>query len=226
MIKTVVQKWKRRPFPPNLHALKHCRVSYSQYGEDLFLTHLLGYERGDGVYVDVGCFHPVFLSNTYIFSQRGWQGFCIDANPDWSAAWSRYRPADRFINAAIAPRPSSMLYVRNKKYPAMNQLMPAESFDESHFPVDQFSTERVQAAPLGDVLRNAGAPRDIDLLSIDCEGLDLAILQTLSFDEYSPRVLCVEDHEVSTETAVHLFLRSRGYVMRAMLGISKIFERA
>jgi FkbM family methyltransferase len=225
LLKTFVQKWKRRPFPPNLHALKQCRISYSQYGEDLFLTHLLGYERTHGVYVDVGCFHPVSYSNTYIFYQRGWRGYCIDANPDWAAAWSGYRPQDEFINAAIAPQSSSMTYIRNRKYPAMNQLLAAGSHDETVFPPDQFSTETVRAAPLGEVLRGARAPRNIDLLSIDCEGMDLSILEALDFDEYCPRVICVEDHEVAMNTAVQTLLQARGYSMRAMLGISKIFER-
>ena len=225
MLKLLARKWKRRPFPPNLLALKQCRISYSQYGEDLFLTHLLGYDRSHGVYVDIGCFHPIFYSNTYVFYQRGWQGYCIDANPDWSAEWARYRPNDRFIHSAIAPQASSMVYVRNKQHPAMNQLLSPASLDESKFPVDRFSRQLVQAAPLGEVLRNANTPRAIDLLSIDCEGMDLAILQTLDFAEFTPRVVCIEDHEVSTTSPVHAFLQTRGYSMRAMLGISKIFER-
>ncbi|MEJ1964425.1 MAG: FkbM family methyltransferase [Gammaproteobacteria bacterium] len=225
MLRTLAQKWKRRPFPSSFYALKHCRISYSQYGEDLFLTHLLGYERNHGVYVDVGCFHPISWSNTYIFYQRGWRGYCIDANPDWSAEWSRSRPTDKFINAAIAPQPASMTYVRNKQYPAMNQLLAPGAYDEIRYPQDRFSAESVQAAPLGEVLGRAGAPREIDLLSIDCEEMDLSILQTLDFREYTPRVICVEDHNVTACSAVHELLQGRGYALRAMLGISKIFER-
>jgi hypothetical protein len=225
MLRTLAQKWRRRPFPSNLLALKHCRISYSQYGEDLFLSHLLGYERSEGVYVDVGCFHPIYFSNTYIFYQRGWRGYCIDANPDWSAAWSRSRPTDQFINAAVAPEPASMVYVRNKQHPAMNQLLAPGSYDAARFPQERFSAATVHAAPLGEVLGRAGAPREIDLLSIDCEEMDLAILQTLDFGEYTPRVICVEDHNVMAASAVHSFLQERGYTLRAMLGISKIFER-
>ena len=222
----LARKWKRRPFPSNLLALRQCRISYSQYGEDLYLTHLLGYERNHGVYVDIGCFHPISYSNTYVFYQRGWQGYCIDANAEWSAEWARYRPNDRFINAAIAPQASPMVYLRNKRYPAMNQLLPPGLLDDAKFPADQFSRQTVQAAPLSEVLRSAATPHEIDLLSIDCEGMDLAILQTLDLAEFAPRVICVEDHEVSTHSPVHEFLQARGYVMRAMLGISKIFERS
>jgi FkbM family methyltransferase len=225
MFSKVVRKWNRRPFPVSLLELRQCRISYSQYGEDLFLTHLLGYECERGFYLDVGCFHPVTYSNTYIFYRRGWRGVCIDANPDWSAAWARYRPRDRFVNAAIAPEPAAMVYVRDRRYPAMNRLLTENALAQTPLPPERFSTQRVTAAPLPEVLRHHGVPRDFELLSMDCEGMDLAIIAATGFDEYRPRVVCVEDHQTSGRSDLQALIESRGYTLRAALGISKIFQR-
>ena len=123
MFRKLLAKFSRRPFPRNLHALRSCRVSYVQFGEDLFLTSLLGYERTEGTYVDIGCYHPVDYSNTYIFYQRGWSGLAIDANPDWKPEWQKFRPRDKFINAAIGLSEGSMHYVMNSRYPACNRLL-------------------------------------------------------------------------------------------------------
>lgn len=53
---------------------------HSQFGEDRWI-----FEHVDlpdkGVFVDIGAGHPIALSNTYFFEQKGWTGICIDADP-------------------------------------------------------------------------------------------------------------------------------------------------
>lgn len=49
-------------------------ISYSQFGEDLLAQEILGYERCDIFYIDIGAFHPISKSNTYIFYKRGSRG--------------------------------------------------------------------------------------------------------------------------------------------------------
>src|SRR4030067_3293017 len=34
-----------------------------------------------GVCIDVGAFHPRWLSNSWIFEQKGWDTYCIEPNP-------------------------------------------------------------------------------------------------------------------------------------------------
>ena len=214
------KKFSRRPFPRNLHALRSCRISYGQFGEDLFLTSLLGYEKTDGVYVDVGCFRPIDYSNTYIFYQRGWHGIAIDPNPDWKNEWKKYRPRDTFINTAIASSVGSMSYLMNRRYPACNRLLvekPAvTSADETVI--------SVPTIPLNDLLQKHLSKPLIDLLNIDCEGYDLQILQTLDFTRWKPFVIAAEDSMVSTDSPLCTFLQSCGYECMAHIGLTKIFK--
>lgn len=35
----------------------------------------------DGIYVDVGAFHPTKFSNTHLFYLNGWRGINIEARP-------------------------------------------------------------------------------------------------------------------------------------------------
>jgi hypothetical protein len=41
------------------------------------------------------------------------------------------------------------------------------------------------------------SPTDLGLLSIDCEGEDLKVLQGFDFTRYHPRLLCVECDDAS-----------------------------
>lgn len=52
--------------------------SHSQAGQDMFVHALLG--DGPGTFLDIGCGHPIELSNTYALEQLGWRGLLIDSN--------------------------------------------------------------------------------------------------------------------------------------------------
>ena len=53
------------------------RISYSQFGEDLWLADYFSDKR-DGFYVDVGAFDPANVSNTLLLYRRGWRGINIE----------------------------------------------------------------------------------------------------------------------------------------------------
>lgn len=54
--------------------------SYAQASQDFFAEAVLGGKRG-GVFVDVGCSHPVHLSNTFALeTELGWTGVLIDSD--------------------------------------------------------------------------------------------------------------------------------------------------
>jgi FkbM family methyltransferase len=221
MLKKFVQKYSRRPFPRNFASLRSCRISYSQFGEDLFLSTLLGYEKAEGIYVDVGCYHPINYSNTYIFYERGWHGLAIDPNPGWQRLWEQYRPRDRFLNTAVTPSKGTMNYLMNSRYPACNRLVAATPAQLS--PDEKVVT--VPTVPLDVILReHLPNTTKIDLLNVDCEGFDLAVIQTLDFSRVKPRVIAAEDSEVGLESPLCRFLQPHGYECRAHIGLTKVFE--
>lgn len=75
------ENYLHRPFPNSFEEFKHAMISYSQFGEDLLAQEILGYERCDIFYIDIGAFHPISKSNTYIFYKRGSRGMCVEPNP-------------------------------------------------------------------------------------------------------------------------------------------------
>jgi hypothetical protein len=72
--------------------------------------------------------------------------------------------------------------------------------------------ERVIEVPvrtLDDVLIEAGAPRQLDFLSIDVEGHELEVLRGFDFAHWRPRLVLLEDHVGNLKK--HRFLRAAGY---------------
>ena len=80
----------------NLYIRHKCfinRSRYSQWGEDLSIIEFFK-EKKNGVYFDVGCFHPLMYSNTCLLFKNGWNGINIDINPTSIDLFNIIRPND------------------------------------------------------------------------------------------------------------------------------------
>jgi hypothetical protein len=74
---------------------------------------------------------------------------------------------------------------------------------------------RIRTSTLARLLDKHHAPSDIDFISSDVEGMDLAVLRGLDENRYRPRVIAVEDASFEplqpTASPVIQFLSDRGY---------------
>jgi hypothetical protein len=58
--------------------------SYSQCGQDLFVLNLL--KQNTGTFLDLGCYLPKKINNTFLLELNGWSGASIDIM-DYSNEW-------------------------------------------------------------------------------------------------------------------------------------------
>ena len=75
------------------------KKSYSMNGEDLFINNY--FKDKIGFYVDVGAYHPLELSNTYLLYKRGWSGINIDINSLSIDYFNFLRPDDINIHIEL-----------------------------------------------------------------------------------------------------------------------------
>jgi hypothetical protein len=81
---------------------------------------------------------------------------------------------------------------------------------------------------LADVLKkNINHNQEIDLLSVDVEGLDLDVLKSNDWHEFLPKVIIVECLTTHLEDLdldpIYLFLKEKGYSLYGKSGYSFIF---
>lgn len=63
--------------------------SFSQAGQDRWVIETLKGKR-DGSFLDLGCWHPTELNNTWLLERDyGWGGISMDRNPALAPKWSR-----------------------------------------------------------------------------------------------------------------------------------------
>ena len=197
--------WKHKNFFP--------KKQYSCFGEDLFVTDYFK-SQDNGFYVDVGSYHPFFWNNTYLLYKKKWNGINIDANPLSIELFKFARHDDHNFNLAITNKRNNKitLYYRRK----MNALNTTdESFAKRNFP-NGYKTLDVECSSLDSVLsKTKYKDKVIDFLNIDVENTEKDVLESLSFEIYRPKLICVEIHSESEENLksnmTYKFLLEKGY---------------
>ena len=99
--------------------------TYSMNGEDTFVNNY--FKKKIGFYVDVGAYHPLELSNTYLLYKRGWNGINIDINSFSIDYFDYLRPDDININIAASNKNTTKTIYYQKSKSPLNTLNPKQA---------------------------------------------------------------------------------------------------
>jgi len=207
------------------------KISYSQNGEDIIVRGIFEMMSKKKIfYIEAGGYHPYNGSNTALFYQTGSNGIIIEPNPDLFRAFPLKRPRDISLNIGISTRSGNELFYRSASG-ALSKFKPddeAGSKESGKLPGLPLT---VPVMTLPDIIKNYAEGKTIDFLSLDIEGMELAVLQTLDYRKDAPVVMCVETlrdaggfrKEKSTDI-IH-YLTGNGYLVYADTNINTIFVR-
>lgn len=168
--------------------------SYSQFGEDAIARAFFEEKKTQrGFYVDVGAHSPKFYSNTYHFYKQGWRGINIEPTPGRIAMFNRVRPRDTNLELAISDREEELTFFVFESEGLMNTADPRQARTYAAELRETPKQVKVRARPLRDALAEHVAPATkIDLMSVDVEGFDAAVLRSNDWTRYRPDLLMVE----------------------------------
>ena len=214
-------------------------ATFAQCGEDIIVSaiifaHLTKTRRPweSVFYIEIGANHPISTSNTYLLYQRyGGSGVLVEPNPDLHGAISTVRPRDTLVAAAVLPEPKSdaRLYIGNAHELSSLSSEHIESFGKFDGAGGIRVHLDVAAIGINDLLKQYAGDRDIDFLSIDCEGLDYDLVQAMDLELYRPLVIQCEpsEHALPGNTAKLIeLLESRSYRLVARTDVNLIFLRS
>lgn len=203
--------------------------SFGQTGEDLIVASEFG-RRSNGFYVDVGAFHPKQFSNTYLFYKRGWSGIVVEPNPELIELHKEVRPRDIHLNIGVGKNESVMEYIRMSD-PASNTFLESEALESVEKAGRKIVDRKpVAVLPLKRVLyQYLPKGRNIDLLSIDAEGMDLEVLESNDWSKYQPQIIICEDMKFDyknwKKSEIAVFLDKKGYELLAKTQYSLVFKK-
>ena len=181
-----------------------------------------------GFYVDVGAFHPFKFSNTYKFYKKGWHGINIEPNPDTFPLLEKFRPNDINLNIGVSSGKSMLDYWKYNRG-AFNTFSKKEANKLQEIPnLKLEEVIQVQTMPLDSVLENYKHTfNEIDLLSVDVEGLDMEVLQSAKLSKWQPKIICVEENMLEfdrlDQSKIYKLLNKLGYELKCIVAKSNIY---
>lgn len=204
--------------------------TYAQAGEDAIASYFFS---SQGVqkptYLDIGTNDPIYGNNSFLFYKRGSRGVCIEADPSLMPAINKARPHDVCLNAAVTfdDRTEADFFIFEER--AHNTLSAEEAQERQKDSRSKLiDTIRIPLVNVNNVIHDhlGKAP---DFLSIDVEGVDLAILRSIDLNKYRPKLICAEtvafswDHTDKKDSEIADFLLSKDYVVYADTHINTLF---
>lgn len=151
--------------------------SYSGFREDYWIYEHLPLPH-KGTFIEVGAYDGIASSNTYAFEQEGWVGFCIEPDSDVAAICQKNRRAIT-IRGAIGVGPTMQPFHVNEADKGTSGLRRPPTG----------RTTDVFVFPLWPLL-NLWRPQPLDLLSIDTEGSELEVWDTIG--NHRPTIVIME----------------------------------
>ena len=197
-----------------LFTMKVLRASKSQISQDVFVSCQLQLWKPtieSKYFVEFGATDGVALSNTYLLEKTfKWDGLLIEPARIWR---------ERLITNRNCKIDFRCVFDESGKTIQFN-----ESVDAVYSTIDQFSQADqhagqrnrgdrylVNTVSLNDVLEESGAPLVIDYLSIDTEGSEFQILQTVDFNKWTFKIITVEHNFMPHRILINEFLLKFGY---------------
>jgi len=181
-----------------------------------------------GFYVDVGAHHPRRFSNTRLFYKQGWSGINIEPNPEVGRLFEKERPKDINLQCGVSDLEGELTYYYFDE-PALNTFdyeMVKSRLDTTPYkltnqaPIPVFRLDTIFKKYLSSTQR-------IDLLTIDVEGLDFAVLRSNDWEFFRPICIVVEtlntDLQQDISSDIAKFLINLGYKIFARTYNSLIF---
>lgn len=200
---------------------------YSQYQQDYWVDKLLG-EKNNGIFLDIGANDGVSISNTFFFEKnRNWTGICVEPIPEVYQKLIANRNC-KSINACISDRRGKDTFYLIQGHNEMLSGLKSAYHDEHWKRIladtekagDKVTEFEVDCIGANDILEDSNY-RHIDFLSIDTEGSEFKILETVDFDKFSFSIICVENPY--GDPSFEAFLRPRGYSLCKIVDCDYLF---
>ena len=205
------------------------RSQYSQWGEDEFILDFFK-EKNNGVYFDIGCFHPFMYSNTCLLHKKGWRGINIDVNPTSIDLFNIARPED--INLCTTINNEKKIFDVFYDHP----FSPVNTIDEKFYKNLKkkfFKNEKklkIESTSIDEIIKISKINKNIDFINIDIEGKDYEVLTQIGIEKFQPSLISIETHnvdgtEIETCSLIKNFMTDKNYNVYKRVGPTTLFSK-
>jgi hypothetical protein len=194
LVDYISQHWVLPPSTLPLKLHKPNRVDFSQNKQSQLIDKLMG-QMENGFFVESGAANGEVFSNSLFFEKsRNWTGVLIEAEPQAFDEMTTKHRHSFLVHACLSPTTKAMKipfriggvigalsnYMSNTHARRMDSELGREKI-----------TVNIQCFPMFSILKAIGVTH-VDFFSLDIEGAEPEVLQTLPMDQMTVDVFCIE----------------------------------
>lgn len=212
------------------HNIFPCRNDTSQHNIYRYVHENILHMKYGGTYVEIGAMGGNWLSNTLrLHTCFNWTGILVEASPHnyqklvKNTKKMRAPPVQIFFGAVCHPPQTRVKF--STRFGATAGVLDymSESYKSMHYKNNQ-STVFVPCEPMSKYLH--GMDR-INFFSLDVEGAELIVLQTIDFSKIHIDVFVIEmdQHDKKRNNDIRVLLKTKGYIecISTQININYIF---
>lgn len=171
------------------------------------------FDKNNGVCVEVGAANGIKGSNSLYFEKLGWDALCIEPNPNQIKSLKKYRKniMTYAVSKEIGVMDLTVFEVGEKNImSSLTSLVPDTRLVESHSHIINNTYKvPVKVETLSKILEIANYPKKIDFISIDTEGTELDVLESMDFEKYDVSLYIIENNY--NDSCIEEFMNKKGY---------------
>ena len=215
------------------NSIEHMNMSFSQSGEDSVINYISSATgRKIKTYLDLGANHAVHYSNTYNFYTQGARGVLLEANPELAHELIEQRPEDIVINKCLAEKSGEKLdfYIMNGDGLSTCDYNAVQNFIKENPALKVTKKITIDSITINEIIDEYFSENAPDVMNIDIEGMELAVLKMMNFEKFRPLVIICEMIEYKSvitigekNNEILEFMRKNDYQEFAFTGINSIF---
>ena len=201
-------------FLKKIYYEKYSKKSYSISNVDLIVDRLFSKIK-KGVYIDVGCNHPIKYNNTYLLYQKGWNGINIDLDKTSINEFNIMRKNDYNVQelvGSIDGEEKEIYYYHERS--AINTV--SEDLAEKRQTKPREIIKK-KTKSLNQIIKDSPFEnKKIDFMSIDIENHEYEVLKNFNFLKYKIDVIVTEYTDMSQEK-LEIHKQSLEYLLNTKL---------
>ena len=168
---------------------RYTKTSYSISGVDLIIDRMFSKVK-KGIYIDLGCNHPIKHNNTYLLHKRGWKGINIDSDNKSIQEFNKLRKNDHNVNELVSSKKKKIKYYFYHERSALNTVDPYLAKKRKAKPTKIIKR---RTNTLNSIIENSPYKKSkINLLSVDIENHEYEALKNFNFNKYKIDCIIIE----------------------------------
>ncbi len=191
----------------------YVEVTESQIFQDLFVLNELNFKEG-GYFIEIGAANGKYLSNTYLLEKNfNWKGLVVEPARIWEQDIKKNRDCDISNDCVYSESDLKIEFNETEKPEFSTVNFDLEKQEDSHEQLRKINNTiyELKTISINNLFENFNVPKNFDYLSIDTEGTEFEIINSLDFDTYNISIITIEHNYTPNREKIYSLLKNNNY---------------